>query len=467
MGKKAMAMIMVKIRLTEGIDMAKKFGTDGIRGLANRGLTAKMVFEAAQAGTAVLTRGIERPFVLIGSDTRLSSDMFVMAAAAGICSMGADAIDLGVLPTPAVAILAQKYGASAGVMISASHNPYQDNGIKFIAGDGYKLPDHIEREIEEAMENIGSFELPIGADIGITQSSLTAKKDYINFLKNCLDDANLEGLTIALDCANGAAFEVAPDVFAQLGATLHVMGNSPNGVNINEKCGSTHIDALVNFMKEKGCDMGFSFDGDADRVFAVDERGNVLDGDAMMAILALHMKEQGTLAQNTVIATVMSNLGFINAMEKNGIKVQQTTVGDRYVLERMKAGGFTLGGEQSGHIILGNHQTTGDGLLAALTIAAIAKTSGKPLSGLNVVEKMPQILINAHVDNDMKEKALTQPLVVDAINALHAKYDGGKGRVLIRPSGTEALLRVMIEGENLEEITKDAEDLAKLLGEAK
>jgi len=444
--------------------MAKKFGTDGIRGLANKELTAKTVFEAAQAGALVLSKGVEKPIVLIASDTRLSCDMFVMAAAAGICSVGATAVDLGVLPTPAVSVLIKKYGAHAGVMISASHNPFYDNGIKFIGSDGYKLSDAVEREIEDLMENIdNSVEFPSGADVGVTQALPNAKADYIAFLKECAGEVTLEGLTIALDCANGAASGVAPELFESLGATIHTIGNTPNGININEKCGSTYMDTLVEFMRDKGCDMGFAFDGDADRSFAVDEAGNVVDGDMMMAILAMRMKEKGKLAKNTVVATVMSNLGFINAMTESGIEVVQTAVGDRYVLQRMKEDGFTLGGEQSGHIILANHQTTGDGLLAALAVAVIVKTSGKRLSELNIMKKMPQVLINARVANDMKDEVITRYEVVEAIKALHAKYDGGKGRVLIRPSGTEPLLRVMIEGADLDEITADAKKLAKML----
>ncbi|MCL2575646.1 MAG: phosphoglucosamine mutase [Defluviitaleaceae bacterium] len=440
-----------------------KFGTDGIRGVANTELTAKIAFEVGQAGALVLCKGVERPQMLIASDTRHSCDMLVMALSAGVCSVGVDVVDLGILPSPGIAALVKKYGAAAGIMVSASHNPYYDNGIKFFTAEGFKPADAVEREIEATIGNVWEEELPKGTAIGSTFSSAKAQDDYVEFLKECVFNSSFEGMTIALDCANGAAFEVAPDVFEQLGATVHIMGDSPDGANINDKCGSTYISTLVEFMKDKGCDCGFAFDGDGDRLFAVDELGNVLDGDMVMAVLAQRMAERDKLAKNTVVATVMSNLGFINAMRDSGIEVEQTAVGDRYVLERMKEGGFTLGGEQSGHIILYNHQTTGDGLLAALAVALIMKTSGKTLSELNIVKPMPQVLVNVKVSNDSKEKIMEQANVAAAIADLETKYSGSKGRVLIRPSGTEPLLRIMIEGVDMGEIKADATSLANMM----
>ncbi|MDR2167553.1 MAG: phosphoglucosamine mutase, partial [Clostridiales bacterium] len=342
--------------------MKKLFGTDGIRGLANVELTAKIAFEAGQAGALVLARDCENPVILIAQDTRLSCDMLVAALAAGICSVGVNVLKLGVLPTPGVAALVRKYGASAGVMVSASHNSFEDNGIKFFNREGFKLPDLVESEIEAQIAQLGEVKFPEGIGVGTISADAPAASDYAEFLADCVFNTDLSGLTIALDCANGAAFRVAPAAFEKLGAKVHIIGASPNGRNINENCGSTHMDALVDFVRQNPVDAGFAFDGDGDRCFAVDSEGNVVDGDQIMTILALQMKQRGKLAENTVITTVMANLGFMKAMEAMGIKAEQTAVGDRYVLQRMKEGGFTLGGEQSGHIILLNHQSTGDGV---------------------------------------------------------------------------------------------------------
>ncbi|MCL2235989.1 MAG: phosphoglucosamine mutase [Defluviitaleaceae bacterium] len=444
-----------------------KFGTDGVRGLANKELTARLAFELGQAGALVLAKKTKRPRILIAQDTRLSSDMLVAALTAGLCSVGADVINLGVLPTPAIAALVKEYNAAAGVMMSASHNPFYDNGIKFFDGNGYKLPDEVEGEIVEQMKQLDNLDLPSGEDVGRMLPANDALPCYVDFLKNCLGNINIKGLTFALDCAHGATYKAAPRVFVEMGAKLHLMGDAPDGVNINEGCGSTHMEALAEFVKgNDGVNAGFAFDGDGDRCLAVDEMGNVVDGDMIMSIIATHMLEKGQLAHNTLVATVMSNLGLFKAAESHGFNVEQTKVGDRYVLERMKEGGFVLGGEQSGHIIQLSHQTTGDGILAALTLAGIMAETGKTLSQLNkVMVKMPQTLKNAKIPNDVKDKVLSDPAVLAEINLAHSKFEG-RGRVLIRPSGTEPLVRVMIEGENLAEIEGEAVRLAELLEKA-
>jgi len=444
-----------------------KFGTDGIRGLANKELTAKLAFEVGQAGALVLAKKTTaRPRILVAQDTRLSSDMLVAALTAGLCSVGADVINLGVLPTPAIAALVNRYNAHAGVMMSASHNPFYDNGIKFFDGNGYKLPDHIEDEIEAQILKLDDLDLPSGADVGRMLPAPDALPCYVDFLKKCVNSTDLSGLTIALDCANGATYQAAPLVFEGLGAKVLLIGNNPDGININDKCGSTYMNTIAEFVRQNKVDAGFAFDGDGDRCLAVDENGNVLDGDMIMSIIAMHMKSKGKLAHNTVVATVMSNLGLFAAAKEHGLTVEQTKVGDRYVMERMKEGGFTLGGEQSGHIILLNHQTTGDGILASLALATIVATTGKALSILNtVMTKMPQTLKNAKIPNDKKDMVLSNPQVAAEIGNAHTKFEG-RGRVLIRPSGTEPLIRVMIEGSNLAEIEAEATRLADLLEQA-
>jgi phosphoglucosamine mutase len=449
--------------------MGRLFGTDGIRGLANRELTAEKVFRMGQAAALVLARAYKRPRILMGMDTRLSSDMLSSALTAGLCSVGADVMNLGVMPTPAVATLVRKYGAAAGAMITASHNPFQDNGIKFFSGLGYKLPDETEYEIEELYGSVPEDKLPLGDGVGRVLPTVDGLSDYIEFLKMCVDNISLWGMRVALDCAHGATYLTAPKVFAQLGAMVHTIGDKPDGVNINDNCGSTYTKTLAEIIKqnpkEKGFDfdVGFAFDGDGDRCFAVDEKGNILDGDMIMSIIAVFLKERGLLSGNTVVATVMSNLGWVLAARNKGINLEQVQVGDRYVLERMKQGGFVLGGEQSGHIILLKHQTTGDGVLAALTLASIMAVTGKPLSELNnVMVKMPQVLINAPVANNVKDLMLVHPAIIAEIDAVSAKFEN-RGRVLVRPSGTEPLVRVMIEGENIEEIRAEAEKLAGFL----
>jgi len=388
--------------------------------------------------------------------------MLTAALTAGICSAGVDVYNAGVLPTSAVAYLVRKYGFAAGVMVSASHNPYFDNGIKFYQGDGHKLTDETEDEIEALMADAEKISLDVGLDVGRVLTGRDVLTDYVDFLKSCVESADLGSMKIALDCANGAAYQIAPRVFAELGANVGVIANNPDGININDNCGSTHMDGMITYVKNGDFDMGFAFDGDADRCFALDEMGNVLDGDMIMAIIGKDWRKKGLLRKNTIVATVMSNLGFIKLAGENDIEVMQAKVGDRYVLEMMMDGGFCLGGEQSGHIICLNHHTTGDGVIAALILASIAAESGKKLSELNNMIHMPQVLVNVKIPNDAKEAVMKHSVVAAEIEKLESHF-AGNGRVLVRPSGTEPLVRVMIEGENIEEITAEANRIAKLM----
>jgi len=448
--------------------MVRLFGTDGIRGKAGTFLTAQMAFNLGAAGAKVLVKfgGAKKPSVLIGMDTRQSSDMLAAALAAGICSIGADVYLAGVVPTPAVAYLVRKYGLSAGVMVSASHNAFGDNGIKFYDGQGHKLTDDIENQIEAAL-SAKEQELPqaTGADIGRILSGIMATADYVDFLQGAVQ-ANLQGKRIVLDCANGATLMAAPAIFELLGADVTVIANEPDGTNINENCGSTHVNLLADFIRDGEYDMGFAFDGDGDRCFAVDENGEIIDGDMIMAIIGKHWASNGKLPKNTIVATVMSNLGFFHDIEAAGLTAEQTKVGDRYVLERMIEGGYSLGGEQSGHIICLNHHTTGDGILTALLLASITQETGKTLGQLNTMKKMPQVLINAKIGNATKEDIEADAEIQAETAVLHKKYEG-RGRVLIRPSGTEPLIRVMIEGADMAEITADAKKLAQMMEDFK
>jgi len=443
--------------------MGRLFGTDGVRGRAGAKLTAQLAFDLGVAGAHVLAKSSKKSTVLIGMDTRVSSDMLAAALAAGICSSGADVYMIGVAPTPAVAYLVRKYGFSAGVMVSASHNAFGDNGIKFYDGEGHKLSDETENEIE-AMLGKGVDQAQ-GADIGRIFSGNMATGDYVEFLQKAVG-TNLKGKKIALDCANGATFMAAPAIFTALGADITVLANEPDGININDGCGSTHMELLVEHMKQGSYDMGFAFDGDGDRCFAVDEHGNVIDGDMIMAIIGKHLAGKGKLAKDTIVATIMSNQGFVNDAEKAGLSVVRAQVGDRYVLERMMTEGYSLGGEQSGHIICLDYHTTGDGLLAALLMASIAQETGKTLSQLNTMQIMPQVLVNAKLGNVSKEAIEADAAIKTETDRLHQKYEG-HGRVLIRPSGTEPLIRVMIEGADMTEITEDAKRLAQMMEDCK
>jgi phosphoglucosamine mutase len=444
--------------------MGNLFGTDGVRGIANKELTVELAYLLGQAGAYVLTKeNKHKPTILIGRDTRLSGEMLSSAMIAGICSVGADAMSMGVMPTPAVSYLTREYGADAGVVISASHNPVEYNGIKFFNRDGYKLSDSIEEEIE-ALVNNGNKDiiLPTGIDIGRHIQRNECIYDYIRFAKRQIK-TNLEGLRIVIDCANGASFVSAPEALRQMGAEVIIIHNEPDGTNINKQCGSTHMDDLQSYVKQVQADVGLAFDGDADRCLAVDEKGNVVDGDQIMAICGLYMKEQGTLRKSTVVATVMSNLGFFIMGKNHGLAIKQTAVGDRYVLEEMIRNDYNLGGEQSGHIIFLDENTTGDGLLTALHLLEVVKETGKTLSELaSCMDVLPQVLINAKVNNANKYAYKENKEIQAAIALVEDKFKGD-GRVLIRPSGTEPLVRVMIEGKDRAILEKEAKQLADLI----
>jgi len=446
--------------------LGRLFGTDGVRGVANSELTADLAYKLGQAGAYVLTAETKHtPKILVGMDTRISGDMLEAALVAGLCSVGAEVICLGVVPTPAVAYLTRHYNADAGVEISASHNPFEFNGIKFFNGKGYKLSDALEEKIEAIiLDNSEKLELPTGEKIGRKGYISTALDDYINFIKSTIP-GNLEGLKIAIDCANGASYRVAPEALRQLGAEVYVINNEPDGININRNCGSTHIEALQKYVVEIGADAGLAFDGDADRVLAVDEQGKMVDGDQIMSIIGLELKRNGKLAKNTIVATVMSNLGFDIMAKREDINIVKTKVGDRYVLENMLENGYILGGEQSGHIIFLEHNTTGDGLLTGVQLLNVLKSSGEKLSKLaSVMQVLPQVLKNAKVKNENKNKYLEDEVICKMCKELEEEFKG-EGRVLIRPSGTEPLVRVMIEGKDQEYITKKAVEMVKIIEE--
>ena len=444
--------------------MGRMFGTDGVRGVANEELTPLLAMQLGQAGAYVLSReNNHKPTIMVGCDTRLSGDMLANALMAGACSVGADVVYLGILPTPAVAYLTNKYKVDAGVVISASHNPMEFNGIKFFDGSGYKLPDALEDEIEALIKsNMAGISMPIGTGIGKIKYRTDAREEYINHDIKCVD-VDLSGIKMVVDCAEGASSYTAVEAMQQLGATVIPIHNNPDGTNINAGCGSTHMDELRARVMAEKADIGVAFDGDADRFLAVDEKGNKIDGDQIMAIVGKHMKEKGQLKKNTIVATIMSNLGFFKMGEREHIRIDQTRVGDRYVLEHMKEIGANLGGEQSGHVIFLDENTTGDGLLTALHLLQVMVETKKPLSELSqVMTVMPQALENATVPNHKKEAYLDYPEIRDAIDQLEKEF-AGNGRVLIRPSGTEPLVRVMIEGSDLEKITKEAKNLAALI----
>lgn len=444
--------------------MGRMFGTDGVRGVANEELTPLLAMQLGQAGAYVLSReNNHKPTIMVGCDTRLSGDMLANALMAGACSVGANVVYLGILPTPAVAYLTNKYKVDAGVVISASHNPMEFNGIKFFDGSGYKLPDALEDEIEALIKsNMAGVSMPIGTGIGKIKYRTDAREEYINHDIKCVD-VDLSGIKMVVDCAEGASSYTAVEAMQQLGATVIPIHNNPDGTNINAGCGSTHMDELRARVMAEKADIGVAFDGDADRFLAVDEKGNKIDGDQIMAIVGKHMKEKGQLKKNTIVATIMSNLGFFKMGEREHIRIDQTKVGDRYVLEHMKEIGANLGGEQSGHVIFLDENTTGDGLLTALHLLQVMVETKKPLSELSqVMTVMPQALENATVPNHKKEAYLDYPEIRDAIDQLEKEF-AGNGRVLIRPSGTEPLVRVMIEGSDLEKITKEAKNLAALI----
>ena len=442
--------------------MSKKlFGTDGVRGLANETLTAELALDLSVSAAHVLaelgTFEGHRPLAVVGRDTRISGQFLEAAVVAGLASAGVDVLLLGVLPTPGVAWLTDSLGVDLGVMLSASHNPMPDNGIKFLARGGEKLDDLIERQIESRLGE--PWDRPLGEKIGRVITHDTAVSEYAAHLTSTV--GSLAGLRVVLDCAHGAAYEVGPKAFADAGAEVIAICNEPDGLNINEGCGSTHLELLQAAVVEHGADAGFALDGDADRCLAVAGNGELVDGDQLMAILALAMKDRGVLAHDTVVATVMSNLGFVQAMKAAGVGVRQTKVGDRYVLEAMKIDGFTLGGEQSGHVIMSDHATTGDGLLTALHIADRMKQTGKSLADLAaVMTRLPQVLIN--VSDVDKSRADDDFVLAAAVAKAEAELADG-GRVLLRPSGTESLVRVMVEAQTADQAQSIAERLAEVV----
>lgn len=452
-------------RSTEGVlDMGKLFGTDGVRGIANKELTPELAFKLGQAGAYVLTKeNHHKAKIIVARDTRISGKMLESALIAGICSVGAEAILLGVLPTPAVAYLTKKYNADAGVMISASHNPVEYNGIKFFNSQGYKLRDELEDEIEEIMDSKENIcPAPTGEDVGIVTENTTAVKDYIDYVTKTIK-TDLKGMRIAVDCANGSASVTAEKAFKALGADVDLIHHEPNGKNINANCGSTHMDDLFNMVKEGDYEAGIAFDGDADRCLACDENGNYIDGDQIMAVIASYMKEQGTLSNDTIVATVMSNLGLHIMGKERGITIETTQVGDRYVLEDMLENNHNIGGEQSGHVILLDYNTTGDGLLTALHLLEVLKKRGSKLSELtSIMTVLPQVLKNAKIDNKLKYAYKDNTVIMEEIAKIEAKY-ADEGRVLIRPSGTEPLVRVMLEGRDQEALEKDATHLVDVI----
>ncbi|OIJ15135.1 phosphoglucosamine mutase [Anaerobacillus alkalilacustris] len=423
--------------------MGKYFGTDGVRGVANTELTPELAFKLGRYGGFVLTKNTEKPKVLIGRDTRISGHMLEGALVAGLLSIGAEVMRLGVISTPGVAYLTKALSAHAGVMISASHNPVEDNGIKFFGPDGFKLSDDQELEIEKLLDQVDDqLPRPTGVNVGQLSDYFEGGQKYLQFLKQTVDE-DFSGIHIALDCAHGAASSLAPHLFADLEADISTLGTNPNGLNINDGVGSTHPETLAQFVLDKKADIGLAFDGDADRLIAVDENGNIVDGDQIMYICAKYFKEKGRLKHQTVVSTVMSNLGFYKAVEAIGIAAKQTAVGDRYVMEEMRKGGYNLGGEQSGHIIFLDYNTTGDGMLSALQLVNIMKVTQKSLSELaSEIKKYPQKLVNVKVAN--KQELMSNIVINEEIRRVEQAMNGN-GRILVRPSGTEPLVRVMAE----------------------
>ncbi len=446
--------------------MGRLFGTDGARGVANTELTCELAMQIGRAAAMVLIEGDhQRPKVMIGADTRLSGEMLESALAAGLCSVGADVLLLGVVPTPAVAYLVKEYGYDAGIMISASHNPYEYNGIKIFQANGFKLPDMLENAIESIiLDDVATPPAKVGAEIGTITRSETAHSDYINHILSA-SEYRYNGMKVALDCANGSSSTTARKLFEYLGCECVVIGAEPNGININDQCGSTHVEALQKVVKENGCDVGFAFDGDADRLIAVDENGEIVDGDKIIALCAMDMKETGRLKNDTAVVTVMSNMGFFKFADENGIHCEKTKVGDRYVLENMLENGHSIGGEQSGHVIFLDYATTGDGQLTAVQILRALKRTGKTLSELSkVMEVFPQVLKNVRVSNLGKIRFDDDKEIKIAISQAEEEL-GDTGRVLVRVSGTEPLVRVMLEGKDLNQINRLADEIAEVVRE--
>ena len=442
--------------------MRKYFGTDGIRGIAGESLTADLSFKVGKALGKLLTEKKDHPKVVIGRDTRISCDMIEQALTAGLTSTGVNVMTVDTIPTPAIAYLTKTIETDSGIMISASHNPYQDNGIKIFGPDGFKLTDEQELEIESLIDNSEQIKNASFEKIGKLYGGNELSQKYVQHIKQSIS-GDLSNIKIALDCANGATTGVAPYIFGDLEADIETIGCQPNGININDNVGSTKIDTISAFVKENNVDVGFAFDGDGDRVLAVDANGNIVDGDKIMFILAKHLKEQGELKDNMVVSTVMSNIGFYKAIEENGLQSVKTAVGDRYVVEEMRNNNYSLGGEQSGHIILMNYATTGDGILTAVKLANIIKSTGKSLEELaSEVSIYPQKLVNIKVID--KKAAMEDSEILAECEKVEKELEGN-GRILLRASGTENLIRVMVEASSDELTDKYCEQVAKIVRE--
>lgn len=442
--------------------MGKLFGTDGVRGIANKELTPELAFNIGRAGAYILAKE-NKGKIIVGKDTRASGDMLEAAITAGICSMGLDVVSLGIIPTPAVAYLTRKYEALAGVVISASHNPGEYNGIKFFDSKGFKLPDEVEEEIEDIILNKKELDIrPIGEKVGKVSVEQNGGNDYIDYLTSAVN-INLNGIKIAMDCGHGALYKIAPETIRRLGGEVVVINTEPTGMNINANCGSTNPKMIQELVLKERADIGVSFDGDGDRIIAVDELGNILDGDHILAICGSYLHKEGKLKNKTVVGTIMTNMGLDMFLKENGMNIVKTTVGDRYILEEMIKSDYVLGGEQSGHIIFLDYNTTGDGLATGLHLLEVMKKSKKAMSELNnLMINFPQVLINAKVKNELKHKYNENEEIMEEIKKVEEIFHG-QGRVVIRPSGTEPLVRVMIEAKEDIGLYKIASDLAKFI----
>lgn len=445
--------------------MGRIFGTDGARGVANTEISCTLAMDIGRAAAMVVARDHHKrkPVFLVGHDTRISHDMLESAIAAGLCSVGADVVTLGTVPTPAVAYLVANSDADAAIMLSASHNPYEFNGIKIFGAEGFKLTDEEEMEIEEiVLDHILPYDLKWNDELGVIRSGETLVEQYIDHIVSTVE-GDLSGIRVAADCANGSASATAAKIFAKLGADVTILNDEPNGVNINDNCGSTHIEVLGKYVRENGFDLGVAFDGDADRCLAVDENGELVDGDKLIAIFSSQMKREGKLANDTAVVTVMSNMGFFKFAEQAGIHVEKTSVGDRYVLQNMLEHGHCIGGEQSGHIIFREFMTTGDGQLTAVQLLRAIKKSGKKLSELaQLMQVYPQVILNVRADKEMKRMVKVDEGVLKRQQQLEEGMNGN-GRILVRPSGTEPVIRIMVEGLDREAIMNAAKSMEQII----
>lgn len=445
--------------------MGRIFGTDGARGVANTEISCTLAMDIGRAAAMVVARDHHKrkPVFLVGHDTRISHDMLESAIAAGLCSVGADVVTLGTVPTPAVAYLVANSDADAAIMLSASHNPYEFNGIKIFGAEGFKLTDEEEMEIEEiVLDHILPYDLKWNDELGVIRSGETLVEQYIDHIVSTVE-RDLSGIRVAADCANGSASATAAKIFAKMGADVTILNDEPNGVNINDNCGSTHIDVLGKYVRENGFDLGVAFDGDADRCLAVDESGELVDGDKLIAIFSSQMKREGKLANDTAVVTVMSNMGFFKFAEQAGIHVEKTSVGDRYVLQNMLEHGHCIGGEQSGHIIFREFMTTGDGQLTAVQLLRAIKKSGKKLSELaQLMQVYPQVILNVRADKEMKRMVKVDEGVLKRQQQLEEGMNGN-GRILVRPSGTEPVIRIMVEGLDREAIMNAAKSMEQII----